>query len=47
MKKIISCLALGMLSMLFLAPIVHADDHSITSSGIGKVKTGGSIPRHH
>lgn len=45
MKKIISCLALGMLSMLFLAPIVHADDHSITSSGIGKVKTGGSISK--
>ncbi len=45
MRKFIQVLAIGMLSMLYLSPVVLADNISITSAGIGKVKTGAVISK--
>ena len=43
MKRLFLTLVIGVLSMLCLSPVVLADNTSITSSGIGKVKTGAAI----
>lgn len=43
MKRLFLTLMVGLLSMLCLSPVVLADNTSITSAGIGKVKTGAAI----
>lgn len=45
MKKLIFSLAIGIASTLFLSPVTLAGPPSITSSGIGKVKTGTNISK--
>lgn len=45
MRKYVFTFVTVVLSMLFLSPVVFADNNSISSSGIGKVKTGASISK--
>ena len=45
MKRFLLTMATGLLSMLILSPAVFADNASLTSSGIGNVKTGTLISK--